>query len=114
MPCLAIPFSDTETCKRLKEVFKVRGIPNLVIFDAHGKVSCDGGVRTIRNMVWMDIHSPLITLDKLINFLKEQEEDAKRNQTISSVLVSSSRDYMISKDGSKVDGLFNQLVLILN
>jgi nucleoredoxin len=29
-------------------VFKVRGIPNLVIFDAHAKVSCDGGVRTIR------------------------------------------------------------------
>jgi len=49
MPCLAIPFSDTETCKHLKEVFKVRGIPNLVIlFDAHAKVSCDGGVRTIR------------------------------------------------------------------
>jgi hypothetical protein len=30
------------------------------------------------NMVWMDIHSPLITIDRL-NFLKEQEEDAKRN-----------------------------------
>ena len=58
------------------------------------------------NMVWMDIHSPLITIDRL-NFLKEQEEDAKRNQTISSFLVSNSRDYMISKDGSKVDGLFN-------
>nr|TKR84445.1 putative nucleoredoxin 1 isoform X1 [Populus alba] len=38
MPWLAIPFSDTETRKRLKEVFKVRGIPNLVIFDANGKI----------------------------------------------------------------------------
>jgi nucleoredoxin len=45
-------------------------------------------------------------LDRL-NFLKEQEENAKKNQTISSILVSSSRDYVISNDGKKVDASFN-------
>lgn len=31
MPWLSIPFSDSETVKRLKELFKVRGIPHLVV-----------------------------------------------------------------------------------
>ncbi|KAI5348162.1 hypothetical protein L3X38_001049 [Prunus dulcis] len=37
-----------------------------------------------------------------INFLKEQEAAAKENQSLGSLLVSRSRDYLISKDGSKV------------
>nr|TKR84447.1 hypothetical protein D5086_0000257680 [Populus alba] len=98
MPWLAIPFSDTETRKRLKEVFKVRGIPNLVIFDANGKVSCDDGVSTVKEH---GVDGYPFNLDRL-NFLKEQEENAKKNQTISSILVSSSRDYVISNDGKKV------------
>ncbi|KAL3577891.1 hypothetical protein D5086_019395 [Populus alba] len=98
MPWLAIPFSDTETRKRLKEVFKVRGIPNLVIFDANGKVSCDDGVSTVKEH---GVDGYPFNLDRL-NFLKEQEENAKKNQTISSILVSSSRDYVISNDGKKI------------
>ena len=35
----------------------------------------------------------------LINFLKKEEEAAKRNQ----LLVSSSRDYVISNDGNQVN-----------
>ncbi|KAM6589302.1 hypothetical protein CsatA_011907 [Cannabis sativa] len=37
-----------------------------------------------------------------IEFLKEQEEEAKMNQTLSSILVSSSRNYLLSKDGKQV------------
>ncbi|XP_034908653.1 probable nucleoredoxin 1 [Populus alba] len=98
MPWLAIPFSDTETRKRLKEVFKVRGIPTLVIFDTNGKVSCDDGVSTVMEH---GVDGYPFNLDRL-NFLKEQEENAKKNQTISSILVSSSRDYVISNDGKKI------------
>jgi nucleoredoxin len=110
MPWFAIPFSDTETRLRLKEVFEVRGIPHLVIFDTNGKVSCDDGVSTVMEH---GVDGYPFNLDRL-NFLKEQEENAKKNQTISSILVSSSRDYVISNDGKKVDGSFNLLVLKLN
>ncbi|KAI5573027.1 hypothetical protein BDE02_10G051200 [Populus trichocarpa] len=98
MPWLAIPFSDTETRQRLKEVFKVRGIPRLVIFDTNGKVSSDNGVRHVKEH---GVDGYPFNLDRL-NFLKEQEENAKKNQTISSILVSSSRDYVISNDGKKI------------
>eukprot|EP00258_Populus_trichocarpa_P008694 XP_002314536.3 probable nucleoredoxin 1 [Populus trichocarpa] len=96
MPWLAIPFSETETRQRLKEVFKVRGIPRLVIFDTNGKVSCDNnGVSTVKEH---GVDGYPFNLDRL-NFLKE---NAKKNQTISSILVSSSRDYVISNDGKKI------------
>ncbi|KAI5573029.1 hypothetical protein BDE02_10G051300 [Populus trichocarpa] len=98
MPWFAIPFSDTETRLRLKEVFEVRGIPHLVIFDTNGKVSCDDGVSTVMEH---GVDGYPFNLDRL-NFLKEQEENAKKNQTISSILVSSSRDYVISNDGKKI------------
>ncbi|XWS63664.1 hypothetical protein CRYUN_Cryun06bG0120700 [Craigia yunnanensis] len=48
MPWLAIPFSDSETRRRLKELFKVMGIPHLVLLDEIGKVSPDEGVAIIQ------------------------------------------------------------------
>jgi nucleoredoxin len=99
MPWLAIPFSDSETRKRLKELFKVRGIPNLVILDANGKVSTNQGTRIIREY-GVDGY-PFST--ERINFLKEEEEAAKKNQSLSSILVSHSRDFVISADGTKVN-----------
>ncbi|VVA13406.1 PREDICTED: probable nucleoredoxin [Prunus dulcis] len=98
MPWLAIPFSDLEARKRLKELFKVRGIPNLVIIVANGKVSTDQGTRVVMEH---GVDGYPFTAEK-INFLKEQEAAAKENQSLSSLLVSRSRDYLISKDGSKV------------
>ena len=38
-----------------------------------------------------------------IDFLKEQEEEAKRNQTLTSILVSSSQNYLLSNDGNQVN-----------
>ncbi|KAF5449891.1 hypothetical protein F2P56_030292 [Juglans regia] len=43
MPWLAVPFTDSETQKRLKNLFKVRGIPHLVILDPNGKVLTNDG-----------------------------------------------------------------------
>lgn len=102
MPWLAIPFPDQGARKRLKELFKVRGIPNLVILDANGKVSCDQGVRIIKDY---GAEGYPFTPERL-DFLREEEENAKKNQTLSSILVSSSRDYLISNGGTKVDMLF--------
>ncbi|KAM1082580.1 hypothetical protein EV1_020950 [Malus domestica] len=98
MPWLSIPFSDLETRKRLKEFFKVRGIPHLVIIDANGKVSIDDGTKIVMDH---GVDGYPFTAEKM-NFLIEQEAVAKENQSLSSLLVSNSRDYLISKDGNKV------------
>lgn len=98
MPWLAVPFSDLETRKRLKELFKVRGIPCLVILDTSGKVSTSQGVRIIKEH---GVKGYPFTAER-IQFLKEEEEAAKKNQSLGSVLVSGSRDYVISNDGNKV------------
>lgn len=99
MPWLAIPFSDSDTRKSLKELFNVRGIPNLVFIDTDGKVSTQHGVRIVREY---GVDGYPFSLERL-NFLKEEEEAAKKNQSLSSVLVSSSRDYLVSNDGNQVD-----------
>ncbi|XP_065873638.1 probable nucleoredoxin 1 [Euphorbia lathyris] len=98
MPWLAIPFSDDENRKRLKELFKVRGIPNLVFLDANGEVCCDQGVKIIRDY---GIEGYPFSQEK-VEYFKKEEENAKKNQALSSILVSGSRDYLISKDGNKV------------
>lgn len=99
MPWLAIPFSDSAAIKGLKDLFKVRGIPTLVILDGTGKVLSDRGVRFIREY---GAEAYPFTPEKM-NFLKEEEEEAaKKNQTLSSILVSKSRDYLISGNGDKV------------
>lgn len=98
MPWLAVPFSDLETRKGVKDLFKVRGIPHLVVIDANGKVCTDQGVVVVREY---GVEGYPFTAER-ISFLKEQEEAAKKDQSLSSLLVSSSRDYLISSEGNKV------------
>ncbi|PKI42679.1 hypothetical protein CRG98_036961 [Punica granatum] len=74
MPWLAVPFSDSAAIKGLQDLFQVRSFPSLVILDGSGKVLSDQG----------------------------EEEAAKKNQSLSSLLVSKSRDYLISTNGDKV------------
>ncbi|KAK4842012.1 hypothetical protein QYF36_014231 [Acer negundo] len=98
MPWLAIPFSDSETRDHLNALFKVRGIPNLVLLDDNGKVSSNGGVRLIQEY---GTEGYPYTTEK-IKELKEREEIAKREQSLKSVLVTHSRDFVVSYDGKKV------------
>ncbi|XP_038890282.1 probable nucleoredoxin 1 [Benincasa hispida] len=98
MPWLSIPFSDSETIKRLKELFKVRGIPHLVVLDPSGKVSTNQGVRLVSEH---GVNAYPFTSEQ-IQHLKDKEEEARRNQTISSILVSNSRNYVISNDGNQI------------
>ncbi|KAJ9169552.1 hypothetical protein P3X46_017733 [Hevea brasiliensis] len=98
MPWLAIPFSDSEIRNRLDELFKVQGIPCLVILDENGKASCESGVEIIREY---GVEGYPFTPEK-IKELKEQEESARRDQSLRSILVFRSRDYVISPDGKKI------------
>lgn len=98
MPWLAIPFSDKEARDRLDELFEVRGIPHLVILDGNGKVVSDEGVEIIREY---GIEAYPFTAER-IKEMKEKEEAARREQTLKSVLVSPSRDFVISANRNKV------------
>lgn len=98
MPWLAIPFPDSETRKRIKGLFNVRGIPHLVILDASGKILTDAGYEIVRE--YGADGYPFTT--ERINFVKQEEQAAKKNQSLSSILISRSRDYLVSNDGKKV------------
>lgn len=98
MPWLAIPFSESETRKHLKELFKVRGIPNLIFLDANGKVTTNQGVRIIGEY---GVDGYPFTTER-INVLKEEEENAKKSQSLSTILVHGSRSHLVSNDGNEV------------
>ncbi|KAF9591327.1 hypothetical protein IFM89_003950 [Coptis chinensis] len=95
MPWLAIPLS--ETGEKLNELFGVEGIPCLVIIDGSGKVLSDDGVSIISEY---GAGAYPFTPER-IKELKEEEEKAKKEQTLNTVLVSGSRDFLISNDGTQ-------------
>ncbi|KAJ6839340.1 putative nucleoredoxin 1 [Iris pallida] len=98
MPWLAIPFSDSETRDRLDKLFSVQGIPHLVILDESGKVVNEKAVQAV---IEYGSESYPFTQERIAK-MKADEEAAKKEQTLQSVLVSPSRDFLISNDGSKV------------
>lgn len=98
MPWLAIPFSDSGTRDHLDELFKVMGIPSLVILDENGKVLTADGVGVVREY---GVDGYPFT-PKRIKEIKEQEEAAKKEQSLKYLLVSRSRDFVISNDGRMV------------
>lgn len=98
MPWLAVPFSDAERRDRLDDLFKVRGIPHLIILDKNGKVSTDGGVDIVREY---GAEGYPFTLDKITQ-LVSQEAAAKRDQSLRSILLSHSRDFVVSSNEEKV------------
>ncbi|GMH27640.1 hypothetical protein Nepgr_029483 [Nepenthes gracilis] len=98
MPWLAIPFSDSATRDTLDDLFKVGGIPHLVILDERGKVLNDGGVEIIREF---GVEGYPFTPEK-IKELKDQEMATRKDQTLGAVLVSPSRDFVVSNNGMKV------------
>ncbi|KAE9446022.1 hypothetical protein C3L33_21977, partial [Rhododendron williamsianum] len=98
MPWLAIPFSDSETRKHLKELFKVRGIPHLVILDGSGEVLSDQGVKIVKDY---GSEGYPFTPER-VKILREEEEAAAKEQSLRSILVFKSRDFVISNTGIKV------------
>lgn len=99
MPWLAIPFADSNTRKKLDMLFRVGGIPHLVILDASGKVLNEQGIEAVREY---GAEGYPFTPEKINRLREEEEEAAKKEQSLPRLLVSPSRDYLISNDGSKV------------
>ncbi|XP_054793798.1 probable nucleoredoxin 1 [Prosopis cineraria] len=98
MPWLAIPFSDSNAHNHLDELFKVRGIPHLVMLEENGKVSTENGVEVVREY---GVEEYPFTSER-IKELKDQEEEDRRNQSLRSLLSCKSRDFIISSDGKEV------------
>ncbi|MQL79567.1 hypothetical protein Taro_012021 [Colocasia esculenta] len=99
VPWLAVPFSDADVRARLNSLFKVRGIPHLVILDGStGRVLMDDAVKFVGEY---GTEAYPFTPERLSE-LREAEEAAKRNQTLHSVLATSSRDFVFNSNGDKV------------
>ncbi|KAG6502270.1 hypothetical protein ZIOFF_042159 [Zingiber officinale] len=74
------------------------GVPTLVILDANGKVLNREGVKAVTGY---GAEGYPFTVEK-ISKLREEAENAKKIQTLQSLLVSSHRDYLIANDRSKL------------
>ncbi|KAJ8547642.1 hypothetical protein K7X08_011228 [Anisodus acutangulus] len=98
MPWLAVPFSDAEARKNLKQLFKVRAIPHLVILDGTGRVLSNEGVKCIKNFG----HEAYPFTSERVDYLRQEEEKAKENQSLRSLLVYASRDFLISNEEIKI------------
>lgn len=99
MPWLALPFSDSDTRKQLNDLFHVAGIPTLVMLDESGKLVSEDGVEIIHEY---GAEAYPFTSEKLTE-LKEKEERERKEQSLRSILVSQSRDFVISNDGKRVN-----------
>lgn len=96
MPQLALPFKDKDS-DRLRKYSELIGVPGLVVIDPDGKTLQSDPVETIEEH---GVAAYPSTPEKYAE-LAELEKTKMEAQTLESILVSSDRDYVISKDGSK-------------
>jgi nucleoredoxin len=100
MPWFAVPFSDWEARQRLNELFKITGIPTVIILD--GKSGRFISNEAAELVIEYGSRAYPFTLER-IKEIKYEEETMKRNQTLRSLLVSPERDYVLSSKGNKVN-----------
>ncbi|XP_031501395.1 probable nucleoredoxin 1 [Nymphaea colorata] len=98
MPWLAIPFSDSDIRSSLDQIFEVSGIPHLVILDGNGQLLTDDAAMMIRDY---GAEAYPFSAERLQE-LKVEEETARNNQSLKSILVHSTRDFLVCNDGRKV------------
>ncbi|XP_052197028.1 probable nucleoredoxin 1-2 [Diospyros lotus] len=94
MPWLSIPFSDSEKREELREMFGVEWYPYLVILDENGEVLTAEGVEIIKTF---GSEGYPFTPERI-----EEMKEAALNPSLRSILVSPSRDFVISNHGKKV------------
>ncbi|XP_064966602.1 probable nucleoredoxin 1-1 [Musa acuminata AAA Group] len=99
MPWLAVPFADSDTRERLHDhfgSFEEYYPAQLIIYDAAiGMVVNEEGLRAVAKY---GVNGYPFTVKRFY----ELEAAAKKERSLRSLLVSPSRDYLISNDGSKV------------
>ncbi|KAK1376562.1 putative nucleoredoxin 1 [Heracleum sosnowskyi] len=98
MPWVAVPFSDSDTRDKLRDLFSVRGLPHLVLLDENGKVLTSDGVQIIEDH---GLEGYPFT-PQHVKELKEQDEVARRDQSLTSILESHLRNFVISNDGKEM------------
>ncbi|CAH1414961.1 unnamed protein product [Lactuca virosa] len=99
MPWLAVPFSDFKTRACLDGSLEVDGIPHLAFFDENGKLLTYRGVEIIGEY-GAEVYP--FTPERFKE-IEDEEEEARKNQSLRSILASPSRDYVISANGKKVN-----------
>lgn len=95
MPWVAVPFSDSDMRDKMRDLFSVRGLPHLVLLDEYGKVLTSDGVQIIEE------HG-LEGYPFTLQHVKDQDEVARRDQSVTSILESHLRNFVISNDGKEV------------
>lgn len=99
MPFLAVPFSDSDTRKRLIHLFGLRVYPKLMILDASGNILTKDGISAVRSY---GADGFPFTPERL-DVLRGEKQAAYKSQILRSLLVTESRDYLITRDGTQVD-----------
>ncbi|KAL0004231.1 hypothetical protein SO802_011792 [Lithocarpus litseifolius] len=98
MPWLAVPNTEHETRTRIWEELKMAGIVNIVIVDGSGKVLCKNAFEAVKEY---GIEAYPFTLQR-IKEIEEQEVAAQKDQSLMSLFVSRSLDFIITNDDQKV------------
>ncbi|KAH9305975.1 hypothetical protein KI387_010379, partial [Taxus chinensis] len=93
MPWLALPFGD-KTGKKLSQYFQVQGIPALIVIGPNGKTV---QTKTVSLVQRYGIRAYPFTTERL-----KEIEGRKQGQTLESLLVSDTRDFVIKHGGEKV------------
>ena len=108
MPWLALPFSDYVRNIRLYRWFKTGRWGEAAIFiSSAGRIYQEYDALELISTHRGDIYP--FTPGRF-NFLKDQYEETERNHSLTSLLVSNSRDYLLSNDGSQVKLFFAVLL----
>lgn len=105
---LSLPIKD-KTCAKLVQYFELSALPTLVIIGPNGKTLHPNAAEIIEDH---GITAYPFTPEKLAE-LEEIEKAKEATQTIGSVLVSGDRDFVIEKDGEKVNHLIIEIYGIM-
>ena len=97
MPWFALPFKD-KSCRKLARYFELSTVPTLVIIGPDGKTLHSNVAEAIEEY---GIQAYPFTPAKFAE-LEEIEKAKQEAQTLKSILVSGSQDYVIGKHGAKV------------
>ncbi|XP_075659182.1 putative nucleoredoxin 1 [Castanea sativa] len=98
MPWLAVPNTEHETQMRIWEELKMAGIVNIVIVDASGKVLCKNAFEAVKEY---GIEAYPFTPQR-IKEIEEQAVAAQKDQSLMSLFVLRSLDFVITNDDQKV------------
>lgn len=102
LQCLALPYNDYVRNMRLNRWFGIRSNSAVIFISSDGHTYRDDALELISTHRG-DIYP--FTPERF-DFLKQQYEETERNQTLASLLVSDTRDYLVSNDGSQVKLFF--------